>query len=221
MSKELQVFKFNTDDVRTIIIDNEPWFVAKDVCDILKHTNTSVALNMIDDDERSKLSLGRQGETNIISESGVYVLALKSKTKDAKIFRKWVTSELLPAVRKGELIAKPKTDDEIIREGYRLICERVEKLEQQNKRLIHDAKTYTTTEIAKELNMRSAVELNKKLEELGIQYKQNKTWVLIAKYSDQDFTSIKQQELDNGKIIYNRHWTGKGRDFLLNFFKEN
>ena len=88
-------------------------------------------------------------------------------------------------------------------------------------RLIHDSKTYTTTEIAKELNLKSAKELNIILESKGIQYKVNNTWVLSAKYSDCGYESIKQQELDNGKVIYNRHWTGKGRDFIVeNITKE-
>lgn len=87
--------------------------------------------------------------------------------------------------------------------------------------LIHDQKTYTTTEIAKELNFKSATALNKLLEELGVQYKVNDTWVLSAMYSGNDFESIKQQELENGVIIYNRHWTGKGRDFILNFVEMN
>ncbi len=84
--------------------------------------------------------------------------------------------------------------------------------------LVHNSKTYTATEIAKELNLKSAVELNRKLEEKGIQYKVNNTWVLSAAYSDLGFTSIKQDETENGTIIYNRHWTGKGRDFLLSLF---
>jgi predicted transcriptional regulator len=92
---------------------------------------------------------------------------------------------------------------------------------EQVKRLIHDQKTYTTTEIAKELNLKSATELNKLLEEEEVQYKINGTWVLTAQYSSQDYESIKQEELDNGKIIYNRHWTGKGRDFILKLLKVN
>jgi len=86
--------------------------------------------------------------------------------------------------------------------------------------LIHDNKTYTTTEIAKELNLRSGTVLNKTLEEKGLQYKVNNSWVLTAKYSDLNYVSLKQQELDNGKIIYNRHWTGIGRKFILDLFKK-
>lgn len=89
------------------------------------------------------------------------------------------------------------------------------------KRLIHDTKTYTATQVAKELGMCSAQELNNILESKKIQYKQNGTWLLYAKYSELGYVSIKQMELDNGHIVYDRRWTGKGRDFLLKLFKED
>lgn len=86
------------------------------------------------------------------------------------------------------------------------------------KRLIHDVKTYTSGEIAKELGMRSAIELNKHLEKMGVQFKQNGTWLLYAKYADLDYTSTKQIVLDNGHITYDRRWTGRGRDFIIGLF---
>jgi anti-repressor protein len=98
--------------------------------------------------------------------------------------------------------------------------QKIRELENQVGRLIHSTKTYTATEIAKELNLKSATELNKILESKGIQYKQNGTWLLTAKYSECGYTSIKQEELDSGRIIYNRHWTGKGRDFVVELLSE-
>ena len=86
-------------------------------------------------------------------------------------------------------------------------------------RLIHNNKTYTTTEISKELGFRSAIELNKTLEKMGIQFKQNGTWLLYAKYAENEYISTKQIVLDSGRITYDRRWTGKGRDFILNLFK--
>lgn len=93
--------------------------------------------------------------------------------------------------------------------------------ESENKvnRLIHSNKLYTTTEIAKELQLKSAQELNQILHDKGIQYQINNTWVLSASYSDKNYQSIKQNELDSGIIIYDRKWTGNGRDFILNLFK--
>lgn len=89
-------------------------------------------------------------------------------------------------------------------------------LEERNRRLIHASKTYTATELSKELGFTSAQALNKDLEEKKIQYKVNGTWVLCARYSDKGYTSTKQIELDNGSIRYDRRWTGTGRDWLLN-----
>lgn len=85
--------------------------------------------------------------------------------------------------------------------------------------LTHTNKTYTTTEIAKELNMNSAIELNKLLSEKRIQFKQNGTWVLYSKYSNMALVDIKQEVLDSGKIIYHTRWTGIGRDFIINLLK--
>lgn len=99
---EIQLFQ-NTElgTVRTIIIDGEPWFVAKDVCDILGIQNPTDALNkQLEDFERARFNLGRQGEANIISESGFYTLVLRSRKPIAKSFRIWVTCEVLPSIRK-------------------------------------------------------------------------------------------------------------------------
>lgn len=107
---ELQLFQndsFGT--IRTVILDGEPWFVAKDVCDILGTTNPTMAMDGLEPFERTKFNLGRQGEANIISESGFYTLVLRSRKPIAKPFRIWVTSEVLPAIRKtGKYIAPSK-----------------------------------------------------------------------------------------------------------------
>ena len=86
--------------IRTVMLDGNPWFVAKDVCDILNTTNPSVAISGLENFERAKFNLGRQGEANIISESGFYTLVLRSRKSIAKPFRIWVTSEVLPVIRK-------------------------------------------------------------------------------------------------------------------------
>ena len=105
---ELQLFQ-NEDfgSIRTIVLDGEPWFVAADVCKILEHSNPTVAMNSLESFEKAKLNLGLQGgDTNIISESGFYTLVLRSRKNIARPFRIWVTSEVLPAIRKtGKYIA--------------------------------------------------------------------------------------------------------------------
>lgn len=97
--------------------------------------------------------------------------------------------------------------------------EYVKPLEDKIEVLTHVNKLYTSTEIAKELGLKSATELNKLLSDKKIQYKVNNTWVLTAKYSNVGYESIKQTVLDNGKVIYDRKFTQIGRDFILNLFK--
>jgi phage anti-repressor protein len=121
------------------------------------------------------------------------------------------------------IASKPKLSEmqesDIITMGYELVLKQNRELKENLLRLIHSTKLYAATEIAKELRLKSAIELNKLLEENKIQYKINGTWVLCAQYSELDYTSIKQQENEHGVIIYDRKWTGKGRDFILNLFK--
>lgn len=99
-------FRFDTNtEVRVTMIDDEPWFVAADVCRVLEVANTTQALQSLDDDERSMFNIGRQGRANIINESGLYTLILRSrdavnKGSKAHTFRKWVTAEVLPAIRR-------------------------------------------------------------------------------------------------------------------------
>lgn len=118
---------------------------------------------------------------------------------------------------KEKLVLKTPTELTTV-DILKLATSEIEKLQARIDRLVHNNKLYTTTEIAKELGLHSALELNKILEEKNIQYKANKTWVLYSHYSDKGYTSIKQVELDNGKIIYDRKWTGLGREFILDLF---
>ncbi|KAB8291892.1 phage antirepressor KilAC domain-containing protein [Bifidobacterium apri] len=102
MSQQVETYKFHGSDPVRVVTgeDGEPWFVAKDVCDILGHSNVSVALDRLDDDERSKFNLGRQGNTNIVNEAGLYSLVLGSRKPEAHEFKRWVTHEVLPSIRK-------------------------------------------------------------------------------------------------------------------------
>ncbi|EOO99723.1 phage repressor protein/antirepressor Ant [Bacillus cereus] len=103
--KQLQVF--NNEEfgqVRTVVQGEDIWFVAKDVCDVLEIVNATRSLSRLDEDELHSMkvtdSLGRQQETNIINESGLYSLIMTSRKPQAKAFKKWVTSEVLPSIRK-------------------------------------------------------------------------------------------------------------------------
>lgn len=102
--------KENLGSVRTVLLNNEVWFCAKDVCDILEIKNVTQAVQRLEEDERSMFNIGRQGNTNFINESGLYTLILRSDKPEAKPFRKWITSEVIPTIRKtGKYEEKPMT----------------------------------------------------------------------------------------------------------------
>ena len=108
----MTVFKFeDSTPIRSLIKDGEPWFVAKDVCDVLGIQQPVRAVENLDSDEVSKThitdSLNRQQETYIINESGLYALVIRSNKPNARKFRKWVTSEVLPSIRKTGKYAAP------------------------------------------------------------------------------------------------------------------
>jgi anti-repressor protein len=135
----LNKFSFNNDPVRVVLIDNDPWFIAKDVCMVLGLENVSQALSGLDESERGIISndaIGEQSFTKYtlltISESGFYDLVLTSRKPQAKPFKRWVTSEVLPTIRKtGVYTSTPKTYSEALRE----LADQHDKTEQLTKQL--------------------------------------------------------------------------------------
>lgn len=95
---ELKIFDYNGAQVRTVELNGEPWWVLKDVCDVLEISNPTMVAERLDDDERAKFDLGRQGETNIVNEAGLYSVILRSDKPQAKDFKRWVTHEVLPSM---------------------------------------------------------------------------------------------------------------------------
>ena len=115
---ELQIFENpQFGEIRAIKQSGEPWFVATDVCQALEIANTTVALERLDEDERSKFNLGRQGDTWCVNEPGLYSLVLGSRKPEAKAFKRWITHEVIPSIRKsGGYIAgqESMTADELM-----------------------------------------------------------------------------------------------------------
>lgn len=106
-------FCFNDHLIRTITVDDDPWFVAKDICDVLEHTNSRKAVEGLDDDElmsQKVTSGGQSREMTFISESGLYTLIIRSNKPQAKQFRKWVTAEVLPQIRRTGAYQTPAGD---------------------------------------------------------------------------------------------------------------
>lgn len=97
---DIQIFNYNDKEIRTVKKDGDLWWVLKDVCEVLELSNPTMIAGRLDEDERAKFDLGRQGETNIINESGLYNVILRSDKPEAKKFKRWVTHEVLPSIRK-------------------------------------------------------------------------------------------------------------------------
>lgn len=117
-------FQYGKRPVRTLLRNNEPWFVAKDACDILGYRMASDATRLLDDDEKGThtiSTLGGPQEMIIINEPGLYTLIFGSRKPEAKAFKRWVTHEVLPAIRKtGSYLATPATDPVIVELSKRL-----------------------------------------------------------------------------------------------------
>lgn len=115
---DLTTWNYNNFEVRTITINNEPQWVLADVCRILEISHIKNTLNRLDNDEVGQTEvidkLGRKQKANIINESGLYNVILRSDKPQAKPFRKWVTSEVLPAIRKHGAYMTPETLEEAI-----------------------------------------------------------------------------------------------------------
>lgn len=212
---------------------------------VLDLTNITETLKRVDEEDLTsvKLNSGNQlREMKLVNESGMYQIILMSNKPEAKQFKKWVTSEVLPSIRKNGIYATPLTIDSLIAnpdlaidlltkyKNERLAKEaallEASKTKTINKVfsdklaiLTHVDKLYTMTEIAKELGMSSAQVLNKELCNRQIQYYLNGTWIPTTKYSHLAYFSIKQEVLDNGHIIYHRKVTQMGREFIISLFE--
>ncbi|MFC3388101.1 phage antirepressor [Salinicoccus sesuvii] len=244
---ELKIFDFENQNVRTVVVENVPYFVGKDVADVLGYTRPDNAIRKhVDDEDKLMHQISASGQNRnmtLINESGLYSLIFSSKLDSAKRFKRWVTSEVLPDIRKHGMHATPHTVESMLSdpdtaiqllENYkqekhqRLIAEqRLKELEPKatyydiilkNKSLI------TMTSIAKDYGMSSQA-MNKLLNELGVQYKQSNQWFLYAKYQDKGYTSSEPVEVIHSdgttSIKMNTKWTQKGRLFLYVLLKDN
>jgi prophage antirepressor-like protein len=243
------VFRFQDKQVRVVLRDGEPWFVAKDVCDILEHSNASKAVkDLVDEDDLTAGypivdALGRTQHVTVINESGLYSLILGSRKSEAKAFKRWITHEVIPSIRKHgaymtpETIEKTLTDpDFIIGLATRLKEEQKARIAAETKALVLEQRvaeyepkityldqilqskdTVTITQIAKDYGM-SGQKLNQILNEEGVQYKQNGQWLLYRKHQDKGYTKSHTVDVvhsDGSRTVkMNTRWTQKGRLFI-------
>lgn len=249
---ELKIFE-NAEfgSIRTVEINNEPWFVGKDVAEVLGYSNGSRDINRhVDQEDRQNYQNGTSEINNrgmiIINESGLYSLILSSKLPSAKRFKHWVTSEVLPTIRKhgmyatDELLANP---DFAISVFQQLKAEKEEKqrlltVNYQQQQIIGELQPkanyvdtilnnkglVTITQIAKDYGM-SGNKMNKLLNTYGVQYKQSGQWLLYSKYHNMGYTHSKTIDITrtdgSPDIVMETKWTQKGRLFIYELLKDN
>lgn len=230
---DLMVFeKKEFGKIRTVEIDNKVYFVASDVAKALGYSNDRDAVSrhcrwVVKHDIPHPQSKSKTLRVNVIPQGDIMRLAANSELPGAEKFESWIFDEVIPSILNHGIYATDKVIDDILNNpdfGIELLTrlkeERAARIEAEKKNaiLMHVNKTYTMTEIAKELGLRSATQLNRLLAERKIQYQINGTWVMYSQYSDLGYEEIKQEVLDSGKVIYHRKITQTGREFILGMF---
>lgn len=243
---KLQTFVFEKVEVRTLNGRNEILFIGKDVADILGYKRTADAINQHVDEEdkltRSITDSGQGRNMTVINESGLYALIFGSKLPKAREFKRWVTSEVLPSIRKhgaymnAQMIEEALTDpDTIIQLATTLKKEQQERLLLEQRIAEYEPKisyldtilsstdTVTITQIAADYGM-SGQSMNSLLHELGLQYKVGKQWILYQEHKQQGYTKSHTTDIPRAdgsrKIVMNTKWTQKGRLAIYNLLKE-
>lgn len=240
---KLEVFKSEKfGEVKVLLKGNDYYFLANNVCNVLGYSNSRDAIRRHCDIEDvvkhdTPTNSGIQKMT-YINESGLYSLILGSKLKQAKEFKKWVTSEVLPTIRKTGMYMTDNVWDNLMNDPTKFGEMLIEygKVREENKRLnktieeqapkieftdnvLQSENVVTITVIAKQYGT-SAIAFNKLLHKLGVQYKVGKVWVLYDKYANMGYTKIITQLDSNGEPREISKWTQKGREFLYNLLKE-
>ena len=245
----IQIFNYNSVEVRTIQNDGEPWFVLKDVCNVLHIGNSRDVVARLDQDEKGVGqidTLGGKQEMTIINESGLYNVILRSDKPDAKPFRKWVTSEVLPTIRRHGMYATPDTVEKMLADPDTTI-KLLETIKQERaarmaleakaeadkpKVLFADAVSASHTSILvgdlAKLLRQNGVEIGQNrlfsfLREKGYLCSQGERYNLPTQRSmDRGWFQVKETTINqpNGSVRITRtvKVTGKGQQYFINLF---
>ena len=235
---EIQIFQNQEfGAIRTMSNEQgEPMFCAKDVCESLGYSNGRDAVRKhVDGEDKTTVAICDGGsnyksQAIFINESGLYALILSSKLESAKRFKHWVTSEVLPSIRKqgGYMVARPdETDEEILARALQIMKAAIESRDEVIAELLPRAdyadevldsvSCITTTQLAKELGM-TAQELNRRLCEMRIQYWQSGQYMLYADYARMGLAKSRTHKrvLKHGMVLTEMYlvWTERGREFI-------
>ena len=239
MDNQLQIFENEEfGKVRVIEIDGEPWFVGNEVAAILKYSNARDALaRHVDHDDKGVVkhdTLGGTQKLTVINESGLYALIFGSKLPAARDFKRWVTSEILPSLRKHGAYITDAVLDEVMK-SQDFAFELFKKLQSEKGKtaaLLDKVQTLApkatycdqilkctgalqVSIIARDYGM-TAVAFNRLLHKIGIQFRVGSTWVLYKRFADQGYTKSNTYCTPSGTGVVHTLWTQKGRMFLYN-----
>lgn len=245
-----QLFRFNENNLRVVMKEDKPWFVASDVCLILEIGNVSQAVQRLEQDEKGLISIDTLGgEQSVIgvNESGLYELIFGSRKKEARDFKRWVKRDVLPSIRKtGSYNVVEFKLPQSMPEALRLLAAQIEETETvKAENLLLEAKTQDQEEIILTLQPKasycdtilqaknlmsvtviakdyglSGQSLNNLLHELGVQYKSGDTWVLYQKYADKGYAQTKTHIVTIERSRNGLYWNQKGRMFIYELLKK-
>lgn len=248
-NSEVLNFDFEGHEVRMVVIDGEPWFVGNDIANALGYRDNTSALRNVDKEDKISrwgsfsTTLGGKHAMTIINESGMYTLIMSSKlqTDNVKRFKRWVTKDILPSIRKtgGYIMGQEKmTDEELVARALVVANNRLLEVEQRNQELVKEniekssfvelmsgsKDRYLTTEIANYYGL-SAMKFNRLLNELKIQKKVGKMWTLRKQYEDKEFMIETIKKIYENKEVVERRtfnaWSKEGVKFIYYKLKDH
>lgn len=239
--QDFQMYNFENREVRMHMVDGDPWFVGKDVADVLGYSETNAMTRRLNDDDFISVKLsGMNMKSVLINESGLYAAVMGSKLDSSRKFQRWVTKEVLPSIRKhGGYLTPEKIEeallnpDTLIQLATNLKEERTQRLlaEQRVNELQPKADYYdsilknkslmTISVIAKNYGM-SAKGMNTLLHDLGVQYNHAGTWLMYSKHQNKGYTHTEMIPVQGSeKLVPSTKWTQKGHIFIYELLKSN